>query len=396
MSSDSDDGDVGSANHALGDRSEEVPTDALPAVGSHDDDVDIVFVGVLNDLFVGDTWFDGRLDRYVELCAKVLNLAKGVVSCFLKIVHRDRILSGDLLDTPAVGHEQPMDHRVTPVGECSGVFDRASRDIAAVRGCQYFVVHALLYQPGGQKDTSDEQSGSVDTNVYALVVSRNDMAEITTADEYDAWFAANEPLFESEVRAIERQLPASWDRAVEIGCGTGAFADRLGIEYGVEPSTPMAERARERGLSVESGSAEDLPLEDDAVDLALLLGVISYVDDFAATLAELARVVEPGGTALVAFLQADQGFAALYDRAVERGGYPSDLDWAEPYPLAMATQATWRTPAEVREGLAAVGFEAFDAVQTLTTPIETAVETVEDPTRGHDEGSWVVLRARRS
>jgi len=221
------------------------------------------------------------------------------------------------------------------------------------------------------------------------------MAEITAADEYDAWFAANKPLFESEARAIELQLPASWDRAVEIGCGTGAFAERLGVEYGVEPSAPMASRARERGLTVELGSAENLPLEHNVVDLALLSGVISYVDDFEATLAELARVVEPGGTAVVAFLQADQGFAALYDRAIERGSYPSDLDWAEPYPLAMAKQAHWRTPTEVREGLAAVGFGAFDAAQTLTNPIETAVETIEDPMRGHDEGSWVVLRAQR-
>lgn len=221
------------------------------------------------------------------------------------------------------------------------------------------------------------------------------MTEITAADEYDAWFAANEPLFESEVRAIERQLPASWGRAVEIGCGTGAFADRLGVANGVEPSTPMAERARERGLTVASGPAEALPIDDDAVDLALLLGVISYVDDFEATLSELARVVEPGGTAVVAFLQADQGFAALYERAVERGGYPPELDWEEPYPLAMAEQATWRTPEAVRAGLADVGFEAFDAVQTLRQPIETAVETVEEPVDGHDTGSWVVLRARR-
>jgi SAM-dependent methyltransferase len=221
------------------------------------------------------------------------------------------------------------------------------------------------------------------------------MSEIDDAARYDDWFRANESIFESEARALEVQLPEGWERAVEIGCGTGLFAERLGVSLGVEPSDAMASRARERGLRVESGTAEDVPLADGSVDLAVLSGVVGYVDDLGATAAEAARVVEPGGDVVVGFLHADRGFAALYDRAVERGSYPDDAP-ADPYPLGMAAAATWRTADEVIDRLSAAGVEPVETVQTLTRPPTEAVDVVKSPTSGHDRGSWVVVHGRRS
>ncbi|AKH96776.1 methylase involved in ubiquinone/menaquinone biosynthesis [Halanaeroarchaeum sulfurireducens] len=158
----------------------------------------------------------------------------------------------------------------------------------------------------------------------------------------------------------------------------------------------MAARARERGLDVEFGRAEDVPLDTDAVDLALALGVLGYVDDVDRALAELARIVEPGGDVVVAFLRAGGEFAELYEEAVERGGYPADLAWENPYPLSMARRAAWRTTDDVQTALRSVGFTDQQAVQTLTRPVEAAVESIESPTPGHDGGSWVVVRATRS
>lgn len=221
------------------------------------------------------------------------------------------------------------------------------------------------------------------------------MSEITAAEAYDSWFDTNEALFRSEVHAIETQLPDSWTEGVDIGCGTGAFTERIGVSRGVEPSEPMAELARKRGISVEQGTAEDLPLTTDAVDLAALLGVVGYVADVEAVFRELARVVSPGGYAVVAFLRADGAFAELYDAAADRGAYPETLDWDEPYPLAMARKATWQRVETVVDLLRAVGFSDITTAQTLTQPVEQAVETVEAPTPGHDEGSWVVIGAQR-
>lgn len=222
------------------------------------------------------------------------------------------------------------------------------------------------------------------------------MAEITEASAYDEWFMRNQPLFESELRAIKSLLPDDWRTAVEIGCGTGLFAERLGVDSGIEPSPPMAERARERGLTVMSGRAEDVPLANDSVDLALALGVLGYVAEFDVALGELARVVEPGGQVVVAFLAAGRDFAALYDSAAERGAYPSTLDWEMPYPLEMAQAAEWRSVDTVLDGLQSVGFVDVETAQTLTGDIDTAIQEVESPTNGHDRGSWVVVQATRS
>lgn len=222
------------------------------------------------------------------------------------------------------------------------------------------------------------------------------MSEIVAASAYDEWFERNRPLFESELRAIASAMPDEWAEAVEVGCGTGLFAEQLGVTRGVEPSAPMADRARNRGLTVESGRAEALPFERDSVDLALALGVLGYVEDVDRALAELGRVVNPGGQVVVAFLVAGRGFAALYDEAVANGEYPSELEWETPYPLAMAEAADWRSVDEVLDGLRSVGFVDSITVQTLTNPPETAVRTVESPTPGHDRGSWVVVRATRS
>jgi SAM-dependent methyltransferase len=63
----------------------------------------------------------------------------------------------------------------------------------------------------------------------------------------------------------------------------------------------MRELARSRGaaLEVRDGSAEALPLPDDAVDVAVATQVLEYVPDVPKALAEIRRVLRPGGRVLV-------------------------------------------------------------------------------------------------
>jgi ubiquinone/menaquinone biosynthesis C-methylase UbiE len=96
---------------------------------------------------------------------------------------------------------------------------------------------------------------------------------------------------------------------VEVGCGTGiTLADLAaavgpgGRAFGFEPQPVFAELARrrlaERGLdhaSVEIGTAEAIPLADAAVDAAVAQTVLVHVPRAAAAVAEMCRVVRPGG-----------------------------------------------------------------------------------------------------
>jgi len=96
---------------------------------------------------------------------------------------------------------------------------------------------------------------------------------------------------------------------LDVATGTGAVALELAAQadasiVGLDQSEPMLRRALERtadaGLSRRVrfvlGRAERLPFSDERFDAVSFTYLLRYVDDPAATLAELARVLKPGGT----------------------------------------------------------------------------------------------------
>jgi len=99
------------------------------------------------------------------------------------------------------------------------------------------------------------------------------------------------------------------DHVLDVATGTGAVAERLVRRHGchvtgVDQSAPMLTAARahlaaagvsERVELVEA-QAEALPFPDTAFDALTVTYLLRYVNDPAATLRELARVLRPGGT----------------------------------------------------------------------------------------------------
>src|SRR5213080_2213510 len=89
---------------------------------------------------------------------------------------------------------------------------------------------------------------------------------------------------------------------VDVGCGSGILteelAGRLGAENvaAVDPS-PLVEACAERvpGADVRKGAAEALPWPEGSFDAALAQLVLHFLDDPVAGLAEMRRVVHPGG-----------------------------------------------------------------------------------------------------
>ena len=93
---------------------------------------------------------------------------------------------------------------------------------------------------------------------------------------------------------------------MDLGCGTGRFAaalrERHGCEVvGVDPSPGMLAVARDRDAGVRwiEGCAEAIPLEDEAVERAVMQTVVHLVEDRDAACAEFRRVVGPAGTAAI-------------------------------------------------------------------------------------------------
>jgi len=110
------------------------------------------------------------------------------------------------------------------------------------------------------------------------------------------------------LRLVAQISAAAPKRVLDVATGTAGVAIELARRTdaeitGVDLSAAMLERGRDRvgaaGLAdrirLEQGRAEQLPYEDRAFDAVAFTYLLRYVPDPAATLAELARVLRPGG-----------------------------------------------------------------------------------------------------
>lgn len=94
-------------------------------------------------------------------------------------------------------------------------------------------------------------------------------------------------------------------RWLDVGCGNGAFSEVLMAKcppsalHGIDPSDAQLEHARKRlgagNVQFETAAAQALPIEDASFDAATMALVISFIPDPAKAVAEMARVVNPGG-----------------------------------------------------------------------------------------------------
>lgn len=107
----------------------------------------------------------------------------------------------------------------------------------------------------------------------------------------------------------KRMLAGLSGRVVEVGAGNGLnfsyYPAAVTEVVAVEPESFLRGKAQERAsdapvkISVVDGTAEALPLEDGSVDGAVVTLVLCSVEDQAVALAELSRVLKPGGSLVV-------------------------------------------------------------------------------------------------
>lgn len=118
--------------------------------------------------------------------------------------------------------------------------------------------------------------------------------------------------------ALDQLAPTAGETAVDVGSGTGedvVALHELGARaIGVEPSPGLRAEAvrRAAGADVEyvDGHAEALPFEDESVDVLRSERVLQHVDDPAAVVKEMARVLRPGGR--IVLIDTDWGTAIIH------------------------------------------------------------------------------------
>jgi len=130
----------------------------------------------------------------------------------------------------------------------------------------------------------------------------------------EAWIAAQGEAGDKGRRYVldpvmrERLALAGGQTLLDVGCGEGRFcrlAQGLGLTTtGLDPTRALIERARvcdPDGLYVEAG-AEAMPFADDQFDVVVSYLSLIDIPDYRAAIAEMARVLRPGGVLLVANL----------------------------------------------------------------------------------------------
>ncbi len=166
-------------------------------------------------------------------------------------------------------------------------------------------------------------------------------------------------------------------RGIEVGVGTGRFAQPLGIKEGIEPSLEMAKKAIKKGIEIIPGVAEKLPYGDLQFDFVLFV-TICHLEDFKDAVEEAYRVLKPKGSIIIGFLDKEQSIAQQYELKRQRSTF--------------FKHATYYTVDQVTKILKDRRFKNLEYNQTLFGDLES-ITNIQMPKQGYGEGSFVVIKA---
>lgn len=143
------------------------------------------------------------------------------------------------------------------------------------------------------------------------------------ADWYDTEFQPA-PLDSETWRTLSRLLGKGSGALVDVGCGTGAYAAGLaGLGWdvtGVDVSEDMLRRAKAKGVRTVHADATSLPFDDATFDAAISIFTNTDVDDVAAVVREIARVLRPD--APLVYLAVHPCFVGPHSIYDPEGGVP--------------------------------------------------------------------------
>ncbi|MBU0579688.1 MAG: methyltransferase domain-containing protein [Candidatus Margulisbacteria bacterium] len=131
------------------------------------------------------------------------------------------------------------------------------------------------------------------------------------AQKYDKWFDNTPFTFFSELKLIISLMPKR-GKGIDIGVGTGKFAQALGITTGVEPSLKMGEFAKKRGIKVYRAKAEKLPFKRGCFNYAVMITVLSFLNDPDKAFKEIYRILKKKGHFIIVFVDKDSPVGKYY------------------------------------------------------------------------------------
>lgn len=196
------------------------------------------------------------------------------------------------------------------------------------------------------------------------------------AARYEQWFEKHAATYQSEVEAVREILPAE-GRGLEIGVGSGRFAQPLGIGEGVEPAAAMRRLARERGVDTREGVGEALPYGDREFDRVVMITTICFVEDPLQCCREAWRVLKQNGAFLIGLIDRGSFLGREYERQKEHNVFYRN--------------ARFFSVDEIINTMRSAGFADFEFRQTVfDSPARITAPQRAQP--GYGDGAFVVVR----
>jgi len=199
-------------------------------------------------------------------------------------------------------------------------------------------------------------------------------------EDYDQWYENNKSIYLSELEAFKKVIPIN-KKGLEIGVGTGRFAEPLGIEYGVDPSENMLSIAKKRGIKTFVGKGENLPFPDKEFDYVLLAITICFVENPDKVIEEARRVLKDNGKIIIGIVDRNSPLGKFYLEKKKEGH-------------KFYKYATFYSTEEIVEMLKKHNFKDFIFYQTIFGSIND-IKEIEEPKEGYGEGSFVVISATK-
>ena len=131
------------------------------------------------------------------------------------------------------------------------------------------------------------------------------------SEDYDSWFEEHLNVYRGELRMLRPVVPMS-GRGLEVGVGSGRFAEPLGIRFGIDPARKLLMMAKRRGIEVIRGEGEHLPYRPGSFDYVLMITVVCFVRDPLPLFYEAFRVLSHAGMLIVCFIERDGEIAQHY------------------------------------------------------------------------------------
>jgi SAM-dependent methyltransferase len=223
---------------------------------------------------------------------------------------------------------------------------------------------------------------------------------LTSLEDHHWWYKERRAILRRELR----RLPGT-GRALDIGAAGGGNT-RVLREFGwqalaLEYSDAVAGVARSRGIPVARADARELPVGPGTCGLVTAFDVLEHIDEDYLAAAEITRVLQPGGTALIA-VPCDMALWSAHDDAVghvrrySRSGLASLIQKAG---LTIDTMWSWNVllrPAVALRRKFSSGSDLGEVSPPVNGLLTAVIATERYLPVGSLPGVSLVVRARRA